>query len=141
MATVTRTPVSAAPKLKKISDRKIHIVTTGPVVEGPPGSECSKEPASPCKTAVVSRIPKFSTAYMAQRHPSIEIIGDRLRECSDIGQFRALASVFSTAVNTNILHSFDQLPFIDVEEDEYRARRFFIVDTCRQFLEQSNHGA
>ncbi|KAF9016985.1 ras GEF [Hymenopellis radicata] len=131
-----------AQRLKKISDRKIHIVTNGPVIDGPPGSECSKEPASPSPTDhLVIRpqsIPKFSKKYITRQHPSVEIIGTRLRQCKDMESFASLARVFVGVVQGNILPSISRLPFINKADDEYRAREFIVTDRCRMLLEQVN---
>ncbi len=131
-----------AQKPKKISDRKMHIVTNGPVIVGPPGSECSKEPASPSPTnhlvVLPQSIPKFSKKYIPRQHPSVEIIGARLRQCKDIGSFASLARVFNSVVQGNILPSIAGLPFIDKADDEYRAREFIVTDRCRMLLEQVN---
>ncbi|KAK0464381.1 ras guanine nucleotide exchange factor domain-containing protein [Desarmillaria tabescens] len=132
--------ISKPKKLKKITDRKIHIPTAGPVASlpSPPDSSLfSKEPASPTPSfsappPLITNVPKC-----LQRYPSIAQVIARLWETSEttqsIGDFEAYAVTFCNCLSTNILYSLERTPHLDTNDSTYLTTYYNVVDSAEYF--------
>ncbi|PBK74979.1 ras GEF [Armillaria solidipes] len=132
--------ISKPKKLKKISDRKIHIPTAGPVASlpSPPDSSLfSKEPASPTPSSsapppLITNVPKC-----LRRYPSIIHIIAKLREVSETTQsasdFEAYAVIFCTSLSSNVLCSLERTPHLDTNDPKYCATYYNVVDSAEYF--------
>ncbi|KAK0221730.1 ras guanine nucleotide exchange factor domain-containing protein [Armillaria fumosa] len=132
--------ISKPKKLKKISDRKIHIPTAGPVASppSPPDSSLfSKEPASPTPSSFAPPPLTASIPKCLGRYPSLVHIIAKLREVSETTQsasdFEAYAVIFCTSLSTNVLCSLERTVHLDTSDPKYCATYYDVVDSADHF--------